>query len=61
MTEWEKKIKDKTIVVGVLGLGYVGLPLVREFTSAGLRVVGFDIDAKKVNTLNARHILRQRP
>jgi UDP-N-acetyl-D-glucosamine dehydrogenase len=53
MTEWEKMIKDKTIVVGVLGLGYVGLPLVREFTSAGLRVVGFDIDVKKVDTLNA--------
>lgn len=53
MTEWEKMIKDKTIVVGVLGLGYVGLPLVREFTSAGLHVVGFDIDAKKVDTLNS--------
>jgi UDP-N-acetyl-D-glucosamine dehydrogenase len=53
MTKWESKIKDKTIVVGVMGLGYVGLPLVREFTSAGHRVVGFDIDQKKVDTLNA--------
>ncbi len=53
MTEWEKKIKNKKVTVGVLGLGYVGLPLVREFTSAGLKVVGFDIDRKKVRTLNA--------
>ncbi len=53
MSEWENRIKSKKIVVGVLGLGYVGLPLVREFTSAGLRVVGFDIDQKKVDTLNS--------
>jgi UDP-N-acetyl-D-glucosamine dehydrogenase len=53
MTGWESKIKNKKIVIGVLGLGYVGLPLVREFTSAGLRVIGFDIDERKVNTLNA--------
>jgi UDP-N-acetyl-D-glucosamine dehydrogenase len=53
MTDWESKIKNKKIVIGVLGLGYVGLPLVREFTSAGLRVIGFDIDERKVNTLNA--------
>jgi UDP-N-acetyl-D-glucosamine dehydrogenase len=53
MTEWERKIKDRTITVGILGLGYVGLPLVREFASAGLKVVGFDIDDKKVKILNS--------
>jgi len=37
MTEWERKIKDRRVTVGVLGLGYVGLPLVREFASAGLK------------------------
>ncbi len=62
MSEWENKIKSKKIVVGVLGLGYVGLPLVREFTSAGLRVVGFDIDQKKVDTLNSgRSIIKHVP
>src|SRR4030043_346221 len=53
MTEWEKRINEKKAVIGVLGLGYVGLPLVREFTSAGLSVVGFDIDAQKVKILNS--------
>ena len=62
MTEWEKRIKEKKVVVGVLGLGYVGLPLVREFTSAGLKVTGFDIDEKKVRTLNSgRSIIKHVP
>lgn len=53
MTEWEKKIENRKIVVGVLGLGYVGLPLVREFTSGGVKVIGFDIDEKKIKKLNS--------
>lgn len=62
MTEWESKIADKKIKVGVLGLGYVGLPLVREFTSAGVKVVGFDIDSKKVAILNSgRSIIKHVP
>lgn len=47
------KIEDKTVVVGVLGLGYVGLPLAREFALAGVQVVGFDIDRAKVKKLNS--------
>jgi len=50
---WETKIDERKIKVGVLGLGYVGLPLVREFTSAQIKVTGFDVDAKKVRTLNS--------
>ena len=62
MTTWEERIKNKSIKVGVLGLGYVGLPLVREFASAGLNVLGFDIDEKKVKTLNAgRSIIKHIP
>lgn len=62
MREWKRKIKDRQISVGVLGLGYVGLPLAREFASAGIKVVGFDIDEKKVKTLNSgRSIIRHIP
>lgn len=62
MTELEKRIKSKKAVVGVLGLGYVGLPLVREFVSAGLKVKGFDIDEKKVRVLNSgRSIIKHIP
>jgi UDP-N-acetyl-D-glucosamine dehydrogenase len=53
MSQWKKKIENKKVVVGVLGLGYVGLPLAREFASAGLKVIGFDIDQKKVRILNS--------
>ncbi|MHC4148257.1 MAG: nucleotide sugar dehydrogenase [Planctomycetota bacterium] len=53
MKEWARKVKDKKAAVGVLGLGYVGLPLVREFASVGMKVVGFDIDEEKVGILNS--------
>jgi UDP-N-acetyl-D-glucosamine dehydrogenase len=62
MREWDRKIKDKKFTLGVLGLGYVGLPLVREFASSGLKVVGFDIDEKKVRALNSgRSIIKHIP
>jgi UDP-N-acetyl-D-glucosamine dehydrogenase len=48
----ERKIKSRQSRVGVIGLGYVGLPLVKLFLSHGFRVTGFDIDAKKVASLN---------
>jgi UDP-N-acetyl-D-glucosamine dehydrogenase len=47
-----KKIKDKRARVGVIGLGYVGLPLVKLLLARGFRVTGFDIDPKKVASLN---------
>jgi UDP-N-acetyl-D-glucosamine dehydrogenase len=46
------KIKDKKSLVCVIGLGYVGLPLIKTFLNTGFRVVGFDIDKKKVELLN---------
>jgi UDP-N-acetyl-D-glucosamine dehydrogenase len=50
--ELERKIKNKTARVGVIGLGYVGLPLVKAFLRAGFRVTGFDIDQRKIQFLN---------
>jgi UDP-N-acetyl-D-glucosamine dehydrogenase len=47
-----RKIENKTAVVGVMGLGYVGLPLVREFCNSGFTVHGFDVDERKVRMLN---------
>lgn len=47
----QKKIEDGSAVIGVIGLGYVGLPLLRAFNAAGFRVVGFDVDPKKVEML----------
>jgi UDP-N-acetyl-D-glucosamine dehydrogenase len=47
------RLRNKTATVGVIGLGYVGLPLANLFHEKGFRVVGFDIDQKKVATLNA--------
>jgi UDP-N-acetyl-D-glucosamine dehydrogenase len=46
------KIKDKTAAIGVIGLGYVGLPLVIAFEKAGFKVMGFDVDGEKVDLLN---------
>jgi UDP-N-acetyl-D-glucosamine dehydrogenase len=48
-----QKIENKTAVIGVIGLGYVGLPLVREFIRGGAKVMGFDVDEKKVKALRA--------
>ncbi|MGE0625195.1 MAG: nucleotide sugar dehydrogenase [Pseudomonadales bacterium] len=45
------KINDRSAVVGIYGLGYVGLPLLIRFAEVGIKVVGFDIDQKKVDSL----------
>ena len=49
----DEAIRDQTAVVGVVGLGYVGLPLGNLFHQKGFQVVGFDVDAKKVAALSA--------
>ena len=48
------KIRDRTARIGVIGLGYVGLPLAVEFASKGFDVTGFDVDVSKVDAINAR-------
>ncbi len=48
-----KKIETSKAVIGIVGLGYVGLPLAREFTSGGMKVLGFDVDEKKTKALLA--------
>lgn len=46
-----KKLNDKTAVIGIVGLGYVGLPLSLRYSEVGYKVIGFDIDQKKVDIL----------
>ncbi len=48
----EKKIRDRKARIGVIGLGYVGLPLVKTFLNKGFSVIGFDVDSKKIQALN---------
>src|SRR5436190_17692348 len=47
------RIRSRRARVGVIGLGYVGLPLAVEFARAGFDVTGFDVDATKVAEINA--------
>src|SRR5437870_726047 len=51
--ELERKIRTKQASVGVIGLGYVGLPLALELGNAGFRVTGLDINPDKVSTLRS--------
>ena len=48
----EKKIVGRRARIGVIGLGYVGLPLVKTFLNKGFSVIGFDVDEKKIRMLN---------
>lgn len=48
-----RKIRLRKAKIGVIGLGYVGLPLVKEFHRGGFHITGFDVDSKKVNMLNS--------
>ena len=48
----KSKIENNSAVVGVIGLGYVGLPLMAAFHRAGFPVIGFDVDQKKIDALH---------
>ena len=52
-TKLKAAIDQKQALVGIIGLGYVGLPLVKAFTDAGFKTMGFDVDASKVESLLA--------
>jgi len=45
------KLKEKKAVIGIVGLGYVGLPLMLRYCEVGYKVIGFDIDQRKVDSL----------
>ena len=47
------RIRERTAIVGIIGLGYVGLPLALRFSEAGFRVIGFDIDETKAAAINS--------
>lgn len=49
-----RKLNTKEATIGIVGLGYVGLPLMLRYCEVGYKVIGFDIDQEKVNTLNQR-------
>ncbi|MEC0258395.1 nucleotide sugar dehydrogenase [Paenibacillus lautus] len=53
-TKWDilDKIKSKTATLGVIGLGYVGLPLAVEMANSGFEVIGYDIQEEKVELIN---------
>ena len=64
-TDLLKKLENKSFVIGVIGLGYVGLPLLYCFIEKGFRAIGFDIDKSKVDSLGKgksyiKHIPAQR-
>ena len=52
LDDFISKIHGKHFKVGVIGLGYVGIPLAQRITETGLAVLGFDIDAERVSQLN---------
>jgi UDP-N-acetyl-D-glucosamine dehydrogenase len=49
---WQKRIKERDLTVGVMGLGYVGLPLAAAFAANDFDVLGFDVDKEKVAAIN---------
>ena len=54
MKNLEEKISSNDILVGIIGLGYVGLPLALEFANNKINVLGFDLDKNKVDSINIK-------
>ena len=57
----KKRIDDRTLVVGIIGMGYVGLPLALTFAEKGVPVLGFDVDSEKIEALRSGRELHQAP
>ena len=55
MPEFDERVAGRSLVIGVVGLGYVGLPLAVAHAESGFAVVGFDVDAERCDALNAGH------
>lgn len=55
MSSLKRRIQDKSVTLGVVGLGYVGLPLAVEKAKAGFHVIGFDVQPQKVDMVNQGH------
>lgn len=53
LNDLQRRIEDRTAVIGVIGLGYVGLPVACTFAQAGFSVIGVDVNAARVDTINA--------
>lgn len=53
-TEFQAKIADRTATIGVVGLGYVGLPLALAYAGGGYHTIGFDIDSHKTTAINSK-------
>src|SRR6266704_2028928 len=51
-TTLDSRIENRTATVGIIGMGYIGLPLMLAVTAKGFQVLGFDIDEPKVHGLN---------
>ena len=49
-----KKNRNKSSIIGVIGLGYVGMPLCLSFVNEGLKVIGFDIDIQKIDQIKKK-------
>ena len=52
MSSFIDRVRERSAVIGVIGQGYVGLPLALVFNESGFQVVGFDVDGAKIETLN---------
>ena len=53
LVDFQDRVRDRSLRIGIVGMGYVGLPLAMLFAAEGVAVTGFEVDQEKVRTLNA--------
>ena len=56
-----EKIKEREESLSLVGLGYVGMPIAVEFAKRGIKVVGFDVNATKIETYRSRKTVWEKP